>query len=529
MEREFHSETKSRVRRGLLAFLGVLFAFRLAYMGLYQLIPDEAYYWSWTKRLAFCYFDQPGMVAWVGRLFTGVFGDGVWGVRLAAWALTAVSSYLLYRISLALMEDRTWALAAVVLVNLLPIYSAGALIYIHDTCLMFFWTITCAVLVRIARGGEGGTWIALAFSMLFALYSKFSAVLGFPCIALFLVLSRQHRFWLRRHEPYLAAAVIAVLFVPVIAWNMQHEWVAYHAVNKLAHPRSFGITERLLSVLDYAGGQLLVFSPVVFVLGVLAMERGLRVGWRKQESVRLALACASGPIFAYFLYVSLRTKVQANWPMMGFVGGSVLAVDLVRRRWDGPRRRFWRGLAAAGVGMALVFFALIHIHPLVRVLPFLEGRDITDQIYGWEELARRVDAELERSGRDRTVVMGRSYQVASELEFYLPGEPRVYCANFAGRGNQYDVWQDFRTIEGFDVILVDGRPDLSGRFKRHFAACHELEPFHVLREGRVVRTYYLYRLQFFMVRGPFRSYFADPLDTSVRRMRDRRLRAEGTP
>jgi 4-amino-4-deoxy-L-arabinose transferase-like glycosyltransferase len=515
------------VRAGLLAFLVCLFAFRLWYMGRTLLVPDEAYYWSWTRKLAYCYFDQPGMVAWIGRLFTRVFGANVYGVRLAAWTLAALSTAMLYRLAKVLTGDRTWALITAAVANLLPVFSAGALLYIHDSPLLFFWTLACLLVVRIARGGGGRTWLALAAAVLGALAAKFSAVLIGPCIPLFLVLSRDHRKWLARHEPYLAAAIVAVLFAPVIAWNVQHQWVAYFAVDKLSHLQVLDAAGRARSLLDYAGGQFAIFTPLVFAVGLVAMGEGLGRGAVRRDPARLALACLSLPIFAYFLVVAARTKVQANWPMVGFVGGVVLAVDFVRRRWDGPRARAWRVFAAVAIGLAAVSAVVIHVHPLRRIVPFLEGRDLTDQIYGWDGLAARVDAELERAGRGRTVVMARKYQVASELEFYLPGQPRPYCASYTGRGSQYDVDQDFMAIAGKDVIFVDEAERLSKRFRKHFGEVMELAPYVVLREGRPVRMIRLYHLRRFTIDGPFRDYFVDPLGSVVQRMIERRNARRG--
>ena len=62
-------------------FLVLFFAVNLlqsAYTGLFE---DEAYYWVWSKNLAWGYFDHPPMVAlfiWIG----GLFFDGELGVRL---------------------------------------------------------------------------------------------------------------------------------------------------------------------------------------------------------------------------------------------------------------------------------------------------------------------------------------------------------------------------------------------------------------------------------------------------------------
>src|SRR5438552_2046945 len=45
-------------------------AARLVMTSLFPAISDEAYHWLWAQRLDLCYYDHPGMVAWLARLAT---------------------------------------------------------------------------------------------------------------------------------------------------------------------------------------------------------------------------------------------------------------------------------------------------------------------------------------------------------------------------------------------------------------------------------------------------------------------------
>ena len=38
-------------------------------------IHDEAYYWSWSQRLDFGYYDQPFLTGWLLAPFVAVLGD----------------------------------------------------------------------------------------------------------------------------------------------------------------------------------------------------------------------------------------------------------------------------------------------------------------------------------------------------------------------------------------------------------------------------------------------------------------------
>ena len=46
------------------------------------ILPDETYYWEWSRRLAGGYFDHPPMIALLIRAGTAVFGVSAFGIRV---------------------------------------------------------------------------------------------------------------------------------------------------------------------------------------------------------------------------------------------------------------------------------------------------------------------------------------------------------------------------------------------------------------------------------------------------------------
>src|SRR5688500_12416753 len=77
------------------------FAVLHVYLALkYPLAPDETYYWEWSRRPAWGYYDQGPMIAWWIRAGCTVFGETQLGIRapiILASAFTQVFIYLLTR------------------------------------------------------------------------------------------------------------------------------------------------------------------------------------------------------------------------------------------------------------------------------------------------------------------------------------------------------------------------------------------------------------------------------------------------
>ena len=73
----------SSPKRQFFAFLLLFLVINLLQSSFTGLLEDEAYYWVWSKNLAWGYFDHPPMVAlfiWLG----GLIFDGELGVRFVS-------------------------------------------------------------------------------------------------------------------------------------------------------------------------------------------------------------------------------------------------------------------------------------------------------------------------------------------------------------------------------------------------------------------------------------------------------------
>ena len=103
---------------GLIAYA---FALRLVYLGSVELLPEEAYYWNYSRHLDIGYLDHPPMVAWLIRLGTAAFGQSQFGVRVAAMCCGVVASIFTYRLARNLFDEAS-ALAALVLAQVLPFF-----------------------------------------------------------------------------------------------------------------------------------------------------------------------------------------------------------------------------------------------------------------------------------------------------------------------------------------------------------------------------------------------------------------------
>ena len=197
---------------------------RLAFTGVIDLIPEEAYYWNYAQRPDFGYLDHPPMIAWLIWLGTFIIGKSEAGVRMFAMPLWGLTAFFMYRLAKELF-GKTEAFITLMLLAILPIYFSAGFLMIPDTPLYAAWAGCLYYLQRAIFAGQRRAWLAAGICFGLGLLSKYTmALLGLAPL-LFLIVDNESRHWSKRADPYLAFAIAFAIFSPVVVWNATHGWV----------------------------------------------------------------------------------------------------------------------------------------------------------------------------------------------------------------------------------------------------------------------------------------------------------------
>jgi protein-L-isoaspartate O-methyltransferase len=75
------------------------------------------------------------------------------------------------------------------------------------------------------------------------------------------------------------------------------------------------------------------------------------------------------------------------------------------------------------------------------------------------------------------------------MAFYVNGNPRTYFVNLGRRMNQYDLWEGFYSLVGYDAIFVQrGDRALPQRVTEAFQGCKR-QVFQIKEKGNLLRAY----------------------------------------
>jgi len=143
----------TRARAVAIGIVAYAFALRLVYLGSVELLPEEAYYWNYSRHLDIGYLDHPPMVAWLIRMGTAAFGQSQFGVRAGALCCGVITSVFVYRLTRNLFDEAT-ALAALVLAQALPYFFFSGLLMTPEAPLADAWAASLYYIERALVAGR---------------------------------------------------------------------------------------------------------------------------------------------------------------------------------------------------------------------------------------------------------------------------------------------------------------------------------------------------------------------------------------
>jgi 4-amino-4-deoxy-L-arabinose transferase-like glycosyltransferase len=488
----------------MLLALAAVFLWRFLFSTYVNLIPDECSYWAWSRRLDWSYFDNSGMVAYLIRASTELFGASTpFTVRFPFLLLSALSTYLVYDVSRVLFGNGKAALFAALAFNLTPLALLGGSAAVHDNALLFFWVATLWAAARFVQSERPAWFYVMGITCGLAMLSKYTGVLLLGCLLVFLLWSGPHRKVLRTKEPWIAALLACAFTFPIIWWNIHHGWASLYHILYIGSG-AVSPNRRFLDGLGYHAAQILLVSPLLFYAMLLSVIAAVRRNLLRTNPAEVLLLSFGTPLVVFGI-LAFRGHVEANWAFMGYISVVILCIQVIVRGKEEDDKRF-RGRYGQqfikwGVIAAVAPVALVVAHAWVGLLPAsLERNFAKDDRVIWETRGGKALGEhVGREAHDDDVIAADTYQLCALLEFNVPGQPKVRYLSPWNRPTQFDVWEpSFDNLAGRNVLFVSAKtlePSSAVRttIYEHFAKVEPVPPFGVMYHGEPIREIHLYR------------------------------------
>ncbi|MEN2995293.1 MAG: glycosyltransferase family 39 protein [Thermodesulfovibrio sp.] len=391
-----------------------------------------------------------------------------------------------------------------ILFQLIPLFSTFGIIFTIDSPFILFWVVSM-YLFLIALEKQRFYWLLVGVFVGLGLLTKYTMIFFYLCVFVYLLRKEKNSGFLSHNNTekiqiqsfkiknnfknpmlYLSIIFSFIVFSPVIIWNFQHDWVTLKHTAGQAHIYD-GFKISLKYFFEFIGSQLLVVTPLIFILGLYFIFKSSALNL--QPSQKWFLMAFSIPVFAFFLIKSIHGKVQANWAMPAYIPFLILIAY-------GLTEKVYKKLIISAITVAFVFTFINHVLPYLN-LP--QNVDPSSRLKGWKELGEKVSEikkDLEKEGK--VIIFSDRYQISSELAFYTKDKPTVYCINLGRRMNQYDLWQSInnelnslKAVHGVYVVYGwkdSPEDDVSSAFEKCVA-----KYFTVYKKGVKIRDYTIFK------------------------------------
>jgi Dolichyl-phosphate-mannose-protein mannosyltransferase len=387
----------------VLIFALVIFIGRLIIIPFSGVMPQDAYYYMYSRHMSLSYFDHPAGVAVLLKTGTFILGNTAAAVKLIAFITSLITLAVIYRLALHFISKQQ-ALIFICVFACTPMLGILSWIVTPDVPMILCWALAVLFIYKADSEnkpiwwGLGGVFTGLAFD------SKYTAV--FILAGLFFYLIAKPDRWRRIFSIgiFLYVLAFSLTVLPVFIWNIQNDWASIH----------FQTAQRLQGLSPSLNPQ--------YPVAVMAIQIFLLLPWLfyyflksfrtyKKNNSHYFLVCFSFPMFIFFLLISLFYWVKINWMMPAFITGALLGFQYLS-----AKQIKWHMITAA------LFFILFSIEIILYPIPIKSH----DTWWGWDRIASETSL-LKKETKADFIFATDDYKTSAILRLYL--KEKVYAKN----------------------------------------------------------------------------------------------------
>ena len=375
-----------------------------------ELQGDEAYYWLYSRYLAWGYFDHPPMIAFFIRLGDSLIHNEL-GLRLLTVLTSSASVYMLWMI---LQKYRVDAIAFVLVISGIFIFHIYGFTTTPDVPLFFFTVLFYFLYQRYIDDDNWLLALLLGVTVACLFYSKYNGLLLVAfTLAANVGLLRRRSFWF-------IVLVATALYVPHIIWQVQHGYpsVNYHLFERSARQYDY------VNTFSYLPAQLLMAGPLIgWFLFYSAFKAKVT-----DVFIRCLLVNCVGTLL-FFLVSSFKGEVQPQWTFILYA--PLVMLVLIRFKQLGSTPKWFFPMAA--VNLTIIIAVRIVV---IMGFGFAHTYGHLKSYYGFKDWASRVK---EKAGNSY-VVMSEGFQNPSKYDYYNNNLKCFAYDPWNYRHTQFDIW-----------------------------------------------------------------------------------------
>jgi len=385
---------------------------------------DEAYYWMYSKYLAWGYFDHPPMIALMIKIGYLFFHNEL-GVRLLTVFSQLITLYLIWLITdKEIREKKGNVLIFYMLAVLMPVNTVYGFISTPDAPLILFTAVFLLIYKHFLVEESSKNTILLGLSIAALAYSKYHGA-----ILILLVILSNPRL-LKSLRFYMAGAIAFILLMPHFYWQYSNGFpsVKYHLVERVSAFNPEHVPDYLISQFSF-------HNPFLLVVLVWIM-----IKVKSRNLFDKALKYIFTGFLIFFFISSFRYRVEPQWTAVICVPALILLFNNIGFKPWLKNYIKW---------VTIILFPLFIVARLAAAIDFLPLSFLKNEFHNKKQWVN----DISTIAGNRPVVFTNSYQQPSVYTFYS-GKLAYTLDNLSYRKTQYDLWDFEEQVHGKEVLYV---------------------------------------------------------------------------
>lgn len=465
----------------LIAFVG--FVIHALVATRYGYFRDELYYLACADHLAWGYVDHPPLSIFVLKVFTSIFGDNLFGVRLPGFLAGVGITFLFGSIARESGADENGQLLSAVFGAFTPVimvvthlYSMNGLDILLSAWVVLYW-------LRARSSERRLYWVALGPILGLALLNKLSVLLLLGGIGLAMLLTPRRRELLTWH-PWTGLLIALLVASPYALWLSQNDFITFEFIRNATQNKMLPVPP-----LQFLLTQVVVVSPFLFFIAVIGFFGSLYKSRYRPQFIAFAVVLT-------VLLISQKTRENYLAPAYALI---VPAGAMMLSSWF-SERPVLKWIYRVGLIGSCAFFLAVAL-PVLPPKTFISIMGSTTEklpatergkksplqghadMFGWPEMAqaaREVWLTLPEEERATAPVLGLNYGESSAVWFFNKdknGPPVI------GFHNNWWLWGpepwDGKTL----IIIGETSPEFQSLFTTYETVRRLNEPYAVPEEA----------------------------------------------
>lgn len=461
--------------------------FRLILLPFMGLMPQDAYYYLYGQNLSLSYFDHPGMIGYILRFFTEIFGQSIFTIKFADFVITSLTILSFYKLASYFLSKQKLQrafvlLASTIFVSILSFNSTP------DVPLLLFWTLSLICLYKAIFENKKVFWVIGGIAMGLAFNSKYTAILLQIGLILFLIFSNKYRKLLISPWLWISILISSAVTFPIWYWNYQNEFAsfAFQGGDRTSSISEFKFSSKYF--FGAIGHQMFLLLPVLFLIFITFTYKYIKralLKFKIPQAKTLFLLAFFIPTFIGFFSLTPIYWVKLNWMMPSYITGIILAGMFINKK-----------LLKIQIIFSIVFHFLFSLQIIFYLVPIKSD----DTWVGWKELALETE-QLQKEYPNTFVFSNDNYKTSACLNFFM--DDKVYAQNIIGLpALHFDyLGDDLSTLKGKNALFIDSdkrfknnkklgeiNPLLTANFKN----VKELDPIIIKINGTESRKFWIF-------------------------------------